>query len=104
MTIKFTTNEEFEFAQYYANNLNDHLSADILNRGEASNKDEAEHISHFFWSMVDAAIIDEQNQHSSLWSESPQIICEKIMYSLSAHLENNGFSTIWERVSDERNA
>lgn len=103
MPIKFTTNEEFEFAHYYANNLNDQLSADILNRGEASNKEEAEHISHFFWSMVDAAIIDEKNQRPSLWSESPQIICEKIMYSLSAHLENDGYSAIWERVSDERN-
>lgn len=54
MPIKFTTNEEFEFAHYYANNLNDQISADILNEGEASNKEEAEHISHFFWSMVDS--------------------------------------------------
>lgn len=104
MTIKFTTNEEFEFAKYYASNLNDQLSTDILKKGEASNQEEAEHISHFFWSMVDAAIADEQNQHPSPWSESSQIICEKIMYSLSAHLEKNGFSAIWERVSDERNA
>jgi len=100
--IKFKFEEEIEFSQHYALELNDKLAAKILNNRKVENQEEAIHLSRFFWKMIDASIEDTKNNIEFPWVESAEFLSEKIMYSISGYLESAGFSEEWEKISDEQ--
>lgn len=100
--IKYKSEEELEFAKHYASELNDELTTEILNNGQVKNKEEAIHLSRFFWKMIDASIEDTQNNIEFPWAESAEFLTEKIMYSISGYLERTGFGAEWGNISDEQ--
>lgn len=100
--INYAYPEEIDFLLYYANRANDALMHDILNRGFVNNAEEAEHLAHFFWHMVDLCVADEKQGVQLPWPESAEFWNEKTMRSISGYLERAGYEAIWERVSDEQ--
>jgi hypothetical protein len=100
--IKYKTEEEQEFIKHYASELKDELTIKILNNGQVEGKEEAIHLSRFFWKMVDASVEDSKNNIKFPWVESTEFLTEKIMYSISGYLERAGYSKEWENISDEQ--
>ena len=101
--IRYRFNEEPEYLNYYAQSLDDSQTVEILKKGEVANHSEAEHLSRFFWRMVDRSIEDEKQKKKLPWPESAEFWNEKTMRSISGYLERAGYEAIWERVSDEQN-
>ena len=100
LTYKFE--EEFLFAKYYAEKLDDEKTSRILEKGFVSDAKEASHLSEFFWKAVDAAIADEKNKQSLPWNESNQFLTEKLLQSISGYLDRAGFEKEWDEVSDRQ--
>ena len=100
--IRYRFNEEQEFALYYAKKLDDALTLEILQRGEVLSAQEAQHLSSFFWKMVDASIEDENNKVRLPWVEKAEFWTEKIMNSFGGYLERNGYEDIWEAEVDKQ--
>jgi len=101
--INFKTEEEKMFVGFYAKKIGDELSQSIIERLVVSSSNEADHLSSFFWDMVDAAIQDEKNGIDTPWDQGSEYLSEKVMYAISAYLEKSGYEKVWEEVSDSRN-
>lgn len=100
--IRYRFSEELEYLNYYAQRLDDTQIIEILKKGEVANRSEAEHLSRFFWRMVDKSIEDEKQNVKLPWPESAEFWNEKSMRSISGYLERAGYETVWEQVSDEQ--
>ena len=98
LTYKY--DEESQFAQFYAEKLNDKLALAILEAGGVKNSEEARHLSVFFWNMVDAAIEDEKNKIESPWAKSGQLWTEKLLQSISGYLNNAGYEKEWDKYAE----
>lgn len=100
--ITYVRPEEIAYLQHYAGQLGDDLVYHILNRGFVTTPEEAEHLSRFFWRMVDRSIEDEKQSLKLPWLEKAEFWNEKTMRSLSGYLERAGYEAVWARVSDEQ--
>lgn len=100
--INYRFDEEKDYLLYYAQRLDDTLTQNILNSGTVASSAEAEHLSRFFWRMVDTSIEDEKQKIQLPWPENAEFWNEKTMRSISGYLERAGYEAIWERVSDEQ--
>ncbi|WNO10600.1 hypothetical protein [Teredinibacter sp. KSP-S5-2] len=100
--IKYRYSEELEIATYYAKKLHDDAVLSILKNGTVENSADAVRLSEFFWNMVDASIIDEQKDVALPWPEGAEYWNEKIMTSISGYLENAGYGSEWESISDKQ--
>lgn len=100
--ISYRFDEEKDYLIYFARRLNDNLTQAILEKGTVASSAEAEHLSRFFWQMVDKSIEDEQQKVQLPWPESAEFWNEKTMRSISGYLERAGYESVWEQVSDEQ--
>jgi hypothetical protein len=98
--IKFKFPEEKAFLTLYAEKMGDQKVITFIQFGRVESEQEAEHLSLFFWRMVDRSNEDQEQNAPRLFNESNEFWNEKIMYSISGYLQRAGFEHIWERVSD----
>ncbi len=69
-----------------------------------SDAKEASHLSEFLWKAVDAAIADDKNKTSLPWTDSNQLLTEKLLQSIAGYLDRAGFEKEWGKVSDGQDA
>ncbi|MCG8611191.1 MAG: hypothetical protein MI864_11695 [Pseudomonadales bacterium] len=100
--IAYKFPEERNYALHYATKMNDSRAIELLETGEVRSEEDAEYFSEFFWRMVDSSIEDEENGLAPIYTESNEFWNEKLLYSISGHLERIGFGMVWERVSDSK--
>jgi len=89
-----------DIVSYYANKLSDDIVLSILESGLHS-ESEAEHLSYFIWTMLDEMAKDRQEKNIVLGGTDNTSMAPDISYEMNVLMEESGFSSIWERVSDE---
>lgn len=89
-----------ELVSYYANKLSDKLVLSILENG-LSSENEAEHFSHFIWKMLEVMAKDREEKNIVLGSIDNTSMGPDISYEVSVLMEEKGFDSIWEKISDE---
>lgn len=89
-----------ELVLHYANQLSDDVVLSILDRGLVS-ESEAEHLSRFIWRMVDEMTSDREERSFLIGGTDNTAMAPDISYEMDVFMEESGFSSIWERVSDE---
>ena len=89
-----------DIVSYYANKLSDDIVLSILESGLHS-ESEAEHLSYFIWTMLDEMAKDRQEKNIILGGTDNTSMAPDISYEMNVLMEESGFSSIWERVSDE---
>lgn len=100
--IEYQYKEEKDFAIHYAIELERQTVLSILNRGYVENKEEAKELSMFFWDMVDKSIEDEKSGVTNKWQDESKFWTEKLLQTISGHLEDSGYSEIWEEEVDKQ--
>ncbi|MCW8128610.1 hypothetical protein [Microbulbifer halophilus] len=95
--IEYQYNEEKTLALYFSDLLDDSLSEYILTRGFVSSKEEAVHLSRFFWAMVNKS---EKEKVALPCEGSPQYWTEKLHNSLGGYLERAGYEEQWNEEVD----
>lgn len=100
--IEYQFKEEKDFATHYAKELDRPVILSILNRGYVENKEEAKELSVFFWDMVNQTIEEEKKGITHKWNEESKFWSEKLLQTLSGHLEALGYSDIWEEEVDKQ--
>ncbi|GLS26757.1 hypothetical protein GCM10007877_24760 [Marinibactrum halimedae] len=99
--INFKYPKEKEISLHYANAFSDLLVEKILNGTDVSNSDEALHLSKFYWEMVDALVEDASKNNLICGELNLQEWSELIFNSFRSYIRNAGFSTEWDKASDE---
>lgn len=100
--IKYKFPEEHAYALHYAEKMNDSRASLLLESGNVCCEEDAEYLSEFFWRMVDSSIEDEESGLEPFHTESNEFWNEKLLYTISGHLEKLGFGRVWEKVSDSK--
>ena len=100
--INYQFKEEKDFATHYAKELDRPIVLSVLSRGSVENKDEAKELSVFFWDMVNKTIEEEKLGITNKWNEESKFLAEKLLQTLSGHLEALGYSDIWEAEVDKQ--
>ena len=101
--IRFKYDEEKLTALFFADLLHDELARKIIEAGAVANSAEATHLSHFYWRMVDAAVVFEKEEKPLPFEGSPDYWTEKLLYSISGYLEDAGYEKEWDTESDNAN-
>lgn len=96
--IEYTYPEEKTVALVFANNLDDILTQDILNKGYVSSTEEAIHLSQFFWKMIEKSA---EKSVSLPCEGSSQFWTEKLYNSLGGYLERAGYEAQWNEEIDK---
>lgn len=94
--ISYRFPEEKEIILHYAKLLKDSITENIINKGEVSNSDEATHLAKFFWLMVDQSVEDIEQGKDAVGHFDLEAWNEYIFETISAYLENNGYSSEWD--------
>lgn len=89
-----------ELVLFYAQKLSDDIVLAILSNGLHSEK-EAEHLSHFIWRMLDEMAKDKEQENVVLGGTDNTSMVPDISYEMDVLMEESGFSSIWEKISDE---
>ena len=96
--IEYTYDEEKVVAFFMADQLNDFLTKAIIQKGEVSNKQEAIHLSKFFWEMVnrsaEGGLVLPCEGSSQYWAE-------KLYNSFGGYLERAGYEEQWNEEMDK---
>lgn len=85
---------------HYANKLSDNVVLSILDNG-LNSEDEAKHLSYFIWTMLDEMAKDRKEKNIVLGGIDNTSMAPDISYEVSALMEKSGFSSVWEKISDE---
>lgn len=89
-----------ELVHHYAKQLSDDVVLSLLDSGLNSESD-AERLSRFIWTMLDEMARDRKEQNAVLGSTDNTSVTPDIAYEMDVLMEANGFSSIWENISDE---
>ncbi len=100
--IEYQFKEEKDFATFYAKELNRPIVLSILNRGRVESREEARELSAFFWDMVNKTIEEEKTGLKHKWNEESKFWTEKLLQTLSGHLEALGYLDIWDEEVDKQ--
>ncbi|WP_308366645.1 MULTISPECIES: hypothetical protein [unclassified Microbulbifer] len=96
--IKYKYDEEKIVALFLAEEIGDSLAKDIINKGYVSSKEEATHLSKFFWLMVNKSA--ESNLELPC-EGSAQYWTEKLYNSIGGYLERSGYEEQWNDEIDK---
>ena len=96
--IDYSYNEEKVVALFLADELGDSLAKKIIKKGEVSNKQEATHLSKFFWAMVNKSA---EGGVELPCEGSSQYWTEKLYNSLGGYLERAGYEQEWNEEVDK---
>lgn len=90
--------EEKIVALTFASILKDEIATKIIERGSIASREEAIHLSQFFWHMIEASatgtIALPCEGSSEYWTE-------KLYNSLGGYLEKAGYSAEWDEEIDK---
>ena len=89
-----------EIVSYYAKKLSDEAVLSILESGVHS-EDEAEHLGRFIWKMLGEMAKDREEENIVLGGIDHTSMAPDISYEMDVLMEESGFSSIWEKISDE---
>lgn len=89
-----------ELVLYYANKLSDEVVLSTLESG-VNSKIEAEHLSRFIWKMLDEMAKDRKEKNIVLGGTDNTSMAPDISYEMDVLMEESGFSSTWEKISDE---
>lgn len=89
-----------DLVEHYAIRLKDPRTAEIIERG-LSSADDAEHLGHFIWKMIDQMALDRQQNISVLGGVDNTSMLPDVSYEMALLMDKAGYSDIWERISDE---
>lgn len=95
--IEYKYQEEKVVANFFASLLRDAKTLEILERGCVNSRDEAVHLSKFFWAMVNRSAqgVDLPCEGASeYWTE-------KLYNTLGGYLERAGFEEQWNDEIDK---
>lgn len=96
--IQFKYPEEKTVAITFALLLNDEITKAILEKGSVASRDEAIHLSQFFWRMIEksaASNVQLQGEGSAkYWTE-------KLYNSIGGYLEKAGYAAEWNEEIDK---
>lgn len=96
--IEYSYEEEKIFALFMADQLSDFLAKEIIRKGEVSSKQEAIHLSKFFWVMVnrsaEGGLVLPCEGSSQYWTE-------KLYNSFGGYLERAGYEEQWNEEIDK---
>ena len=90
--IEYTYEEEKIVALFFADTLNDALAKEILQNDEVKSRDEAIHLSQFFWSMANRSA---DNNIQLPCDGDSQYWTEKLYNSIGGYLEDAGYEEQW---------
>jgi hypothetical protein len=96
--IEYRYNEERIVALLFAEELHDELAKEILLRGRVLSKEEAKHLSQFFWHMVNKSA---EGRIRLPCEGSSQYWTEKLYNSIGGYLENAGYGKEWDGEVDK---
>lgn len=95
--IEYKYSEEKTFALFIADELGDTLSRKIIEKDQVSSKEEAIHLSKFYWAMI-----DKSAEGISIPCEgSAQYWTEKLYNSIGGYLERAGYEDQWNDEIDK---
>ena len=89
-----------DIVSYYANKLSGDIVLSILDNGLHS-ESEAEHLSYFIWTMLDEMRKDREEKNNVMGGTDNTSMGPDISYEMNVLMDKSGFSSIWERISDE---
>ena len=89
-----------DLVSHYANKISDDVVLSILDNGLHS-ESEAEHLSYFIWTMLDEMAKDRQEKNIVMGGTDNTSMAPDISYEMNVLMDESGFSSIWERISDE---
>ncbi len=95
--IEYTYEEEKIVALFFADTLNDALAKEILQNDEVKSRDEAIHLSQFFWSMASRSA---KGNVDLPCDGSSQYWTEKLYNSIGGYLEQAGYEEQWNAEVD----
>lgn len=99
--IIYRYEEERTVALYFAERLGDVKARNILEAGEVSNRDEAIHLSRFFWKMVEKSVEDKKLNIPLPCDGGADYWTEKLYSSLGGYVERAGFEAEWNQEVDK---
>ena len=91
-----------DILEYYALDLKDTIVGNILKNGIREEK-EAEALSKFIWRMADKMSADANIKKKVLGRQDNREMLADIEYEVTSNIEDSGFMSIWDRVSDQEN-
>lgn len=89
-----------DLVQYYAHRSHDTKVLNILECGLLS-KEDAQHLGHFIWDMLDLMAKDREQQVIVLGGTDNTQMAPDISYEIDALMDSSGYGKIWEDISDE---
>lgn len=89
-----------DLVRYYAIKLEDDIVLSVLEHGVKS-KLEAEQLSHFIWKMLDEMAKDREAKNIVLGGIDNTSMGPDISYEMDTLMEQSGYTSIWEKISDE---
>ena len=89
-----------DMVQHYAQKLSDNVVLKILDHGVKSEND-AEHLSYFIWRMLDEMAQDREEENIVLGGTDNTSMGPDISYEMDTLMEQSGYTSIWEKISDE---
>jgi len=66
-----------------------------------SSESDAEHFSHFIWKMIDEMAKDRKEGNVVLGGTNNTSMLPDVSYEMDILMEESGYSTIWEGISDK---
>ena len=95
--IEYRFPEEKDILRHYAILLEIKEAEQIINKGYAGDKKEAEVLTSFYWSMVDKAVEDNGEGVEVLEKEGVEAWMEYIFHSINGYMVSNGYSEQWDK-------
>jgi len=93
-----------DIAIYYAEKLDDKVALALLKSNNSKvDADKAASISRFYWNMLDLAVFDQESGNKILDESDMEYWMSRLMNIISGFLEETGFQSVWDNISDEVN-
>ncbi|PUA27286.1 MAG: hypothetical protein B0W54_11835 [Cellvibrio sp. 79] len=96
--IPYKYAEEKTVALTFAVLLNDEITTKILQRNFVESRDEAIHLSQFFWRMIERSV---ENNIQLPCEGSAEYWTEKLYNSIGGYLEKAGYAAEWNEEIDK---
>ena len=95
--IEYRYDEEKTVALYFAELLVDAVAKSIIEKSEITSREEAVHLSKFFWNMVNKSA---EGNIKLPCEGSSEYWLEKLYNSLGGYLERAGYEKEWDTEVD----
>ncbi|MBB3063287.1 hypothetical protein [Microbulbifer rhizosphaerae] len=88
-----------DLVKHYASEMADSEVLSILENG-LKNEEEAKHLGHFIWKMIDQMAEDKENSKVVLGGINNTSMLPDVSYEMDIFMAESGYSKVWEEISD----